>query len=786
VNNIYVFEKRGIDYYQIGILSNQGANPQAPYYDDLFIQELDTGADTFQFSTVSSSYVQDLLVIGNYVGFYYNNRYEIFAITGLEYSHYEGYKTIGVYAEGIGFELLEVFMERPPITEYPGRDNDNDGDDQYDDEYADPDDIYIDENGNIIYDKNGSGPPKKEDVTIDGNGNIIYKPNKKNKNNDSLEFKNISYPTFLNVLLKGTDWKIVCQPGLESVKHDISVRYDTNIYAILQDSMQAFRGVELEFVHEAKAQHSAGDFPVQKIIKAYKDGGRGSFVGKRFEYGTNVRGITKTQEVAHNKEDSVIYVDNVGVDVYYDIDFALKSAEVPEIEIGDTHYVIDNEFRPPMTIKARIGRIEISFSDPTKNKITVANNKKIMGSIVDDDDINDTVKNIDDTISDTITDDYIYDIIDDTITGDYLLDYATVDYVDSAIEAAQLGGGGIEDTLDTLTVRKIQGFPPEQEGFYNCVEFEDAIKVTHIWGNDGVVEIWGYGVDELGGGVSMHCNLSVYGDITTEGDILAGGTIKATKIKFADGTTMTTAGSSSGGSGGNLNKYINVVETDSIYNDIGEDFGTELHIRRPVYFDGPIHLTGDMGNEIGAASGYYSSIFGVNQIETMILNCDSWRPNDIYKDVTFYGDVIIDGALSYRSIKPFSDISKKENIRYIDEPVKRTNDDLLNKADLHNFIVNQVNICEYNFIGDDSDKIGFIANDYEGTKVGDKIVSKQEFKERNDEGEVINTSELLVYDSDNLLFATIGALQEEVRMRDEQIASLEARLAAIEEMLNNK
>lgn len=441
MNNIYVFEKRGIDYYQIGILSNQGANPQAPYYDDLFIQELDTGADTFQFSTVSNSYVQDLLVIGNYVGFYYNNRYEIFAITGLEYSHYEGYKTIGVYAEGIGFELLEVFMERPPITEYPGRDNDNDGDDQYDDEYADPDDIYIDENGNIIYDKNGSGPPKKEDVTIDGNGNIIYKPNKKNKNNDSLEFKNISYPTFLNVLLKGTDWKIVCQPGLESVKHDISVRYDTNIYAILQDSMQAFRGVELEFVHEAKAQHSAGDFPVQKIIKAYKDGGRGSFVGKRFEYGTNVRGITKTQEVAHNKEDSVIYVDNVGVDVYYDIDFALKSAEVPEIEIGDTHYVIDNEFRPPMTIKARIGRIEISFSDPTKNKLTVANNKKIMGSIVDDDDINDTVKNLDDTISDTITDDYIYDIIDDTITGDYLLDYATVDYVDSAIEAAQLGGG---------------------------------------------------------------------------------------------------------------------------------------------------------------------------------------------------------------------------------------------------------------------------------------------------------------------------------------------------------
>ena len=35
-------------------------------------------------------------------------------------------------------------------------DGDNDGDDQYDNEYADADDIYIDENGIIIYDKYGT------------------------------------------------------------------------------------------------------------------------------------------------------------------------------------------------------------------------------------------------------------------------------------------------------------------------------------------------------------------------------------------------------------------------------------------------------------------------------------------------------------------------------------------------------------------------------------------------------------------------------------------------------
>lgn len=376
MNNIYVLDK---NYKKIGTLSNQGANPQAPYYEDLYVQELETGADTYQFSTTSSKYTQDILEIGNHIMFAYKNRNELFTITSLEYSHYEGYKTIGVYAEGIGFDLLEVYMKRPENEEDEGgRDEDNDGDTSTDDEYADLDDMYLDENGIIVYDKDGSGPPKEEDMYVDENGIIVYRRNKRNRKKDSLEFKNISYSRFLSILLKNTGWSYVCQPGLESVKHDITVRYDTNIFALLQDSMQSYRGVELEFVHELVGGK------VQKVIKAYKDGGRGSFVGKRFEYGTNVRGITKMQEVTDSQDDTILYVDNVGVAVQYDVDFALKSAEVPEIEIGDTHYVIDRDFCPPMTIKARIGKIEISFSDPTKNKIYLANNKRISGSAIED------------------------------------------------------------------------------------------------------------------------------------------------------------------------------------------------------------------------------------------------------------------------------------------------------------------------------------------------------------------------------------------------------------------
>lgn len=377
MNNIFVLNK---NYKKIGTLSNQGAKPQAPYYNDLYTQELDTGADTYQFSTISNAYTQDCIEIGNHIMFAYKNRNELFTITSIEYSHNEGYKTVGVYAEGLNFELLDIYMEKPKVSDSnSGTDNDNDGDDNYDDEYADVDDIYIDENGNIIYDKDGSG---LGDVTVDGNGNIIYKRSKrKDGTGDSLEFKNISYPTFIKMMLKNTGWSYVCQPGLESNKQDMRVSYDKNIYAILQDSMQTYKGVELEFRYE----YNNGK--VIKTVYAYNDGGRGSFVGKRFEYGTNVKGITKMQEVTHEKEDAIIFVDDIGVEVTYDVDFALKSAEITDIEIGDTHYVIDSDFHPPMQIKARIGKIEVSFSDPTRNKMYLANNKKIKGAVEEIDDI---------------------------------------------------------------------------------------------------------------------------------------------------------------------------------------------------------------------------------------------------------------------------------------------------------------------------------------------------------------------------------------------------------------
>ena len=978
MNNIFVLNK---NYKKIGTLSNQGVKPQAPYYNDLYTQELDTGADTYQFSTVSNAYTQDCIEIGNHIMFAYKNRNELFTITSIEYSHSEGYKTIGVYAEGIGFELLEVYMERPKVSNSggsSGTDNDNDGDDNYDDEYADVDDIYIDANGNIIYDKDGSG---LGDVTVDGNGNIIYKRSKNNKNNDSLEFKNISYPTFLNILLKNTGWSFVCQPGLESIKHDITIKYDTNIYAILQDSMQSYRGVELEFVFE----YNNGN--IKKTLKAYKDGGRGSFIGKRFEYGTNIKGITKTQKVANSKDDTVLYVDDVGIEVFYDVDFALKSAEVPEIEIGDTHYVIDTDFHPPMNIKARIGKIEVSFTDPTKNKIYLANNKKISGAVeeINEDSIKDLIDDSDnvpdhdhcDLINSihpeervgfyggcftTWSDEYdlghmyypwnefyvkhiigmgtessgkyagfmnIHDIRCDDLhlenaihfpdgtimttagggsggggtttfdnlhinkwltmgsetggggastlirltnsqgqtdidatgisTGSVTIrDYLQVPQISSSedIKAYRLrvyGGGlhifsqvvfpdgtivdssgwrngspptdpGTGDTPsnpgtggDDLTVNHLNADTVQANTYMGgCMQLGDFIQVPELDVNDVIYttkivadESWSEGSPEIVVARGRYSNGSDATKITPEG------------ITFPDGTTLTTANGAGGStpdsgtpSSGNTfdtitvrkiqgpdpgeGQYNRVEFADGIRVDhIWSTNGNIIQMQDELVLNNGLELYGDLSVEDGNISAneihplkivfpdgtYLTTANGSGSGNSSTDNITASKitigtPTDSKASrcsLAVKGNALIEGTLyiegSYTvNGTSYSDKSLKENIRYIDAPITHSNDNL-EKADLYDFIVNQVNICEYNFIDDDRDKIGFIANEYEGTKVGDKIIF------RNEE------TDLLGYDPNNLLFATIGALQEEIRTRDEKIASLEARLARIEAML---
>jgi hypothetical protein len=978
--NIFILDK---GYNQLGMLSNEGANPQAPYFDDLYVQELETGADTFEFTTLSTSASESMLEIGNHIVFNFNNRQRLFAISTLELEHANGMNVIRVYAEGVGFQLLETYM-----GEF--------GEDE------------------------------------DGDGEV-----------DSGEY--LTYGQFLERVLADTDWSYQIVSGdLNNINmgREVTFPKGKNIYALLQDSMQVFSGVELEF----RGGYSGGG--LSKTIYAYANGGRGSFVGKRFEYGINVKGIKKTQEIVDEMDENVILyeglinVDGLNVQLGYDVDFALRSHEVEELEIGDTHYIIDNDFNPPLQITARIGKIEVSFSDPTKNKCYLANFKKITGSKPDDPDGEDVEDIIDDKMDDIedLIDEKIEEVIGD-LTADHTHDRLV--YIDSYDNsehpliysyggATEVGGSdkssyilldtddislnfGADNTTDnwaniymtrhgslsngSISENKARIYTSTGNLYpdYNEIQYigeihtrwdrgyinhmhaytynsyfdrRDMKNVSEITDSSSVskqdlldfvlndVNIYQYlpktsseveprtdnylgvlsedfrgskvgslimnvleydnavgyynvpalvtaligafqqhieNTNGSGGEEGGNIDLSAYATKAWVNDIIddiempdltdyatkefvnnaieaiemeVGKTIVGAKINddnhliftFSDGSIIDAGELPSGGNTGDPGG-------GDLPSDVFEVINGKLHIKLPINFEDSAHflmcavggsdktdLTGigklqccsiehtygadaitikgdlrvegniissgssDTEGNLGIPDGIIEYVENPYELESTglsfirinddlcidgnlliggaITGVDSVKVTDaldvkdihltgdihtahtynmsqnsrIFGDIYMLGDINMgDGDKIYGTVVSPSDKSLKENIRYINGLVKVTSDDLLEKADLHDFIVNQVNLCEFNFIGDDSNKIGFIANDYVGTKVGDKIISKH--------------NETLSYDPNNLLFATIGALQEEVRIKDEKIASLEARLAKIEEML---
>ena len=138
-----------------------------------------------------------------------------------------------------------------------------------------------------------------------------------------------------------------------------------------------------------------------------------------------------------------------------------------------------------------------------------------------------------------------------------------------------------------------------------------------------------------------------------------------------------------------------------------------------------------------------------------------------------------------------SDATLKENIEYLDDNSKTRRKGLLTANQLHDFIKNDLRIAEYDYKIDpqslneccedeqklirsmNNHQIGFIAQDIVDTEVGAKIVTE-------------DFDGILGYETGNFMAVIAGALQEEIKRREEleaKCADLENRLAKIEELI---
>ena len=366
VENIFILNE---SLRVVCMLSNSGDNPQLSFWDDKYVQYLNTGADVYTVNTFLTPSNADYLKGKNYILFRFQNEYKLFQITECNSYHKEGHPAVELYAETIGLRLKNDTIRA---------------------------------------------------ITFDGNAKYFFEQ-----------------------VLVGTKFEVgYISPTLESNIQKVEVTKPTEIYKVIQDNLAtynmeiAFRvGFENNRVSklyiDAYAEGERGSKKYNRFeygenvsgIEKTEDwsefctalvgvGANGlTFTDLEFEpgeglpitkpggqdwladdvandlYNNGEKYIVKTYET--NDTDKTTLMENTYKELQrvckphndYKVDLSLNKNAYKDIKIGDTNYVVDNDFCPPVRLEARVGELELSFSDHTKNKCTLSNYKKANSQI---------------------------------------------------------------------------------------------------------------------------------------------------------------------------------------------------------------------------------------------------------------------------------------------------------------------------------------------------------------------------------------------------------------------
>lgn len=332
-----------------------------PYFDDEFKQYLDTGAETFKFSTMANTQESQHLIVGNYIAFAYEGQHKLFQMIEIQEEHSEDFMKT-VYCEMAGIELINNLV-RP--------------------------------------------------MTING----------------------ASIKKFVDTILADTEWQLgLLDIGVNTV-HDIKITDYTNVYSALQQHAVQEYGAEISLTVKL-----VNGKVVAKYVNIYRE--RGKKNGFRFSYSSNISSITKTVDSSNlatalvgvgknnitfkevDTPDKPLNQDFIADEESYKrwnqngyhimglfkcesespqellkltrkelekrrnpkIKYELKTELLgrDEVNIGDTVYVIDHEFNPPIYLEARVSEMTVSFTDTFKNECVLSNFKEVGTKITDE------------------------------------------------------------------------------------------------------------------------------------------------------------------------------------------------------------------------------------------------------------------------------------------------------------------------------------------------------------------------------------------------------------------
>ena len=344
------------------------------FWDDTYSLDLSTGAESFEFTCFSN----EKIIEGANVIFYYNDKYKMFTIIEVEEEHENGKLVTTCYCEISSMELLNKHKRPFELIEnnncinffrtvlegtgwYIGRYSSSlEGKceevkvtkstpiwsliEDYKDVYECEIDCYVTyENGRItgqyvdIYDNGEMGSP-------------IY--------------KRFEYGKNVTGIVRSIDISDWCTGVIVDVSTDTS---DDGENSVLNAEFSKADGYPFD-----KPKNSDVILDEQANIKY--NGGR--------DY---VMGVYTGKET--NAKDACInaykYLQScIEPRFDYEVTTALTSDEYEDIHLGDTVYVIDHTYKPELLLEARVGKLELSFSDRTKNKCVLSNYKEIKSKLL--------------------------------------------------------------------------------------------------------------------------------------------------------------------------------------------------------------------------------------------------------------------------------------------------------------------------------------------------------------------------------------------------------------------
>lgn len=354
-------------------------------YDDTYTSELLTGAETYTVSFKVSYQDQPIFLEGNYIGFYWQDNFKLMQIKKTTSIEHIDDVTITVYAEFIGIELYNSYVEK--------------------------------------FVADGNATKLLETILMDTNYKVGYVS--PSLDEEAFRVETTEVTSVYSVIQNATSILYECEWQFRTVPVDIkrgkfnfyvdcfasgergTKRYkrfesDRNSYGMKRTGdITNFcsgiipigkNGLTISNVKWEKEQGDPTDKPLgqnyifdEKAHEMLNNGGKYVLMKYKSDaddiYTLIHEGYVKLKELNKTK-------------FSYEIPIYMNERDYEEIDVGDTNYVVSRKFNPPIQLEARITKFEISFTDRTKNSVTLGNYKEIrskMKSLNKDDIVNDVV-----------------------------------------------------------------------------------------------------------------------------------------------------------------------------------------------------------------------------------------------------------------------------------------------------------------------------------------------------------------------------------------------------------